>query len=104
MWQVILRRKTFLNNRIMNTEPTPPPCNADSDGTSDVQLLQAISAHPAAAAALAAIASGTPPREALTAFLADDAEPLAPGASLPVSSPAFLGGIQPDFWDEAFGF
>ena len=106
----------------MSNESTPPPCTAETDGTRDIHMLEAISAHPAAAAALAAIAAGVPPREALAPFLAEMADETAPAtpsdsaappepvseatatAGVPVGSPSFLSGVQPDFWDDAFSF
>jgi len=89
-----------------NENITPPPVSAD--GTADVELLQAISRHPAAAQALAAIARGADPAEALAALLPPEQPAEAAGEEkhaaqqrpgIPVASPAFLANIAPDFWD-----
>ena len=93
-------------NAIMENEKeqiTPPPVS--EDGASDAELLRAISAHPAAAQALAAIAAGTDPAVAMAEFAAK--KTVTPDASdeddvsegIPVASPSFLADIAPDFWE-----
>lgn len=76
----------------MESQPTPPDYRPEADGGADVELLRAISAHPEAAHALAAIAGGADPASAL-------ADLLPQPKGIPVSSPSFLASIQPDFWE-----
>lgn len=111
------RRPNFaLSTKIpeMEKEPTiPPPIEDDGNGLSDTDLLNAISTHPDAAHALAAIAAGADVTETLASLLPSqpDKEPdnadesmsaQTPAPSLPVASPSFLGSTRTDFWDESF--
>lgn len=89
----------------MKETPTPPPCTPETDGTTDAELLEAISRHPDAAHALAAIASGADPAEALSDLLPqkpEDSENKTEAPGIPVSSDEFLSSVRPDFWDEQF--
>ncbi len=59
----------------MEENPTPPPVNGDTDGSSDTELLRAISANSECAHVLAAIAAGGDPVELLATLLPKDPEP-----------------------------
>ena len=107
----------------MEQEPTnPPEVTPDTDGTSDAELLRAISANAECAHILAAIAAGGDPKVLLATFLdtgagpeeqlpAEERPPVAmyqspsqatapdPGSD---SCPAFLAGETPDFWEGIF--
>lgn len=106
----------------MEEKITPPPVNDGTDGSSDIELLRAISTNPECAHVLAAIAAGGDPKELLNTLLPqDDApqpdesdEPALTTAEVPMfcsaaqsrqhaaedSCPSFLANIRPDFWDD----
>lgn len=73
----------------MEENPTPPPVNGDTDGSSDIELLRAISANSECAHVLAAIAAGGDPVELLATLLPKDPEPApAPEADKTAPDPA----------------
>lgn len=108
----------------MEPTNTPPPVTAGTDGTSDTELLKAISANPECAHILAEIASGGNAKELIATLLSPDDTPeeestgqdspaeaddsdiamfRSPGREKKETSadgcPAFLSTTRPDFWD-----
>lgn len=98
--------------KMENEQASPPPIEENDNGLSDTDLLHAISKHPDAAHALAAIASGADVSATLASLLSrqteeeseitEDNTPQEPPQSIPVASPSFLGSSRTDFWDESF--
>lgn len=105
----------------MEITTTPPPCTAETDGTSDAALLKAISQNADCAHILAEIANGGDPRQLLATLLPVDEDSTSEPKYTPVeepkvamyqspaqqerearkaeSCPSFLANIRPDFWD-----
>lgn len=104
-------------------QSNPPEVSQATDGTTDAELLRAISSNAACAQVLAAIAAGGNPKELITTLLSDEGcggqeqpqqvvEPevamyqspsqAATSEAAGDSYPAFLANETSDFWEGIF--
>lgn len=80
---------------------TPPAMTEETDGIRDAELLRAISGHPELAEALAAVASGTPVKDALMPLITPEPEAQAEPDVAMYQSPA-LASRKPDICGDSF--